>query len=185
VAEEGTSRARRTVRICSGGWVSVTRPELPWRVQMKVASVDGRPQITGLRLEPRPDRPEADAVITSERLRSLPLRQLREAALAALRFDLRALARQLRRVERVGRRWPEEHYRLVADLYRAAIDSGQPPLPVIMKHWSVSRPAASKYVREARRRGFLGYPDRPGVAGAENPESPIAKNRPRTMQEER
>jgi hypothetical protein len=51
----------------------------------------------------------------------------------------------------------------------------KPPLKAIQEHWHVSRPAAAKYVKGSRERGFLGWPERAGFAGYDAPESPFAK----------
>lgn len=160
--------------ILKDGWVEVDLPELGWLVQVRVVHAEGRPHLVGLRLEPRDEALIADVAVTSERLRALPLRQIREAAFAATYLELGEVAKALAKVERVGRQpWPDEHYAQVAEVYRRAVDSGKAPLTVISRHWNVSRPMAAKYVRRARELGLLGYPERPGVAGAGRPTSPI------------
>ncbi len=50
---------------------------------------------------------------------------------------------------------------------------GRSPLKEIAEDWCVSRAMAAKYVRRARELGLLSYPERPGVAGADRPTSPI------------
>src|SRR5216684_518015 len=57
---------------------------------------------------------------------------------------------------------PAEHYRQVAEVYKSAVEHRKPPLKAIQEHWHVSRPAAAKYVKGARERGFLGWPERAG-----------------------
>jgi hypothetical protein len=63
----------------------------------------------------------------------------------------------------------------VAEVYKSAVEHRNPPLTAIQEHCRVSRPAAAKYVKSARQRGFLGWPERAGIAGYDAPESPFAK----------
>lgn len=119
--------------------------------------------------------------ITSARLRRLPLSELRAAAAAHLAGG--DPWTQFKAVERHrGKPLPIEHFRQVADIYRGAVERRQSPLLAIQCAYGVSRPSASKYVRRARKLGFLGYPAKPGVAGADCAESPI---RPRTSMRKR
>ena len=76
-----------------------------------------------------------------------------------------------------GKAWPDEHYRQVAEVYKSAVEHREPPLQAIQEQWHVSRPAAAKYVKGARERGFLGWPERAGLAGYDAPESPFTKYR--------
>src|ERR1700683_1791040 len=112
------------------------------------------------------------AVITAELLRSLPLAEMRAAVAARLAGEdaFGAFGKVAR--ER-GKAWPDEHYRLVAEVYKSAVEHREPPLMAIQKHWHVTRPATAKYVKGARQRGFLGWPERAGVAGYEAAQSPF------------
>ncbi len=159
-----------------GEWVGVAFDGLPWGMTVQLGAVGGVPAIVGLKItatnmvidesEESPrlawDGTGLDPTITSDLLRQLPLRQLREMAVGktATPFLL----------ERPPGGWGEDHYRAVAEVYRSA---PQAPLKVIRERWGVSRAAASKWVREARERGLLGYPARRGVAGASEPTSPV------------
>jgi len=158
-------------------WVRFESPDMPWTVDLWVAKVDGVPRILGLRMKGREDVRVADRVITTKELGRLPLSRLSKAALQLQAFDLRALSRSLRQVERnPDGSWPEPHYHLVAQIYRAALERHRPPLPAIQQHWGhLSRAAAAKWVKRARELGLLGYPDRRGVAGTEQATSPVAK----------
>ena len=78
---------------------------------------------------------------------------------------------------RRGNRLPPQHFEEVAQVYRRALELGKSPLRAVEQAFHVSRPGASKYVRQARERGLLGYPSGPGVAGANPPASPIRKRR--------
>jgi hypothetical protein len=173
------------------GWAAMRVGSLPWDVFVKLTYVDGAPQITSLCLEPRGTKPwtakdgtqmstmpPQDAVVTVERLRKLPLRLM--AQLAAEVFGGDASDESLQAVfdaHRVewpqGRQRPPEHYEAVARVYEASLNAGRPPVKAVAEHWVVGRAMASRYVKEARVRGLLGYPARPGVAGTGQQKSPI------------
>lgn len=176
-------------------------------VDVALAWVDGTPQIVGLRLDPDPrlyteeeaellalpgeERRQAwvdqylaaghSPVVSSDRLRRLPLAALRMAACGywvQRSGDHRTSAWEefaLASGNRPGKRLPTDHYQRVADVYKSALRSGEPPLRAVEQAFHVSRPAASQYVKKARLRGLLGYPTRPGVPGADAPTSPIRK----------
>jgi len=169
----------------AGGWVGIAVPDLPWRVELLVELVDGWPEVIGLKLEPDLDaegRLRApwrirDIVINTTSLRRLPLRRLRKAAFELRRMRLReALAATQPALRRPGQPLTAGHLDEVADIYRAAVDCGEPPLPAIARRWRVKRPTASRWVRAARDHGLLGWPERRGVAGAEAPTSPIDRH---------
>jgi len=177
------------------GWVSLALHGFPWDIAVKVTEVDGIPELTALRLEPRTAHfgyPDADgtrvpigavdatdAVVTSERLRSLPLRLIANVAAAVLAGGEPEKIAAVFESERVnwpqGRPRPDEHYKEVANVYRAALAWRQPPVKAIEERWVVGRAMASRYVAEARKRGYLDYPSRPGVAGTGSAESPVKK----------
>jgi hypothetical protein len=182
------------------GWFGFRIRGIGW-VEVAMAKVDGLPEIVGLRMDVRPmfvDESElyvldmtaeqqrqwaidnaphgaaSAAVITAERLRLLPLAEMRAAVAAALACDdvFAAFGKVAR--ER-GKAWPDDHYRQVAEVYKSAVKHRKPPLKTIQEHWHVTRPAAAKYVRGARERGFLGWPERAGIAGYDATESPFTK----------
>ena len=176
------------------GWIDFKVPDVGW-VGVLLADIEGQPEIVGLRLDtfgpnyapdglksPAEHREvlglalgaRADAIITTARLRSLPLADLRAAAAEHLAGRdpyrmLRAVARQR------GKALPNEHFQQVADVYRAAVDRRQAPLVAIQARWQVSRAGAAKYVARARELGYLGYPARPGIAGASAEQSPMKR----------
>jgi len=180
------------------GWVHMRA--FPWDISVKVTDVDGIPEITSLRLEPAPpawalglggpgirDRVDAaDAVVSSDRLRRLPLRLIANIAAQAQMAtqdtvdEVAAEVMAVLEADRVdwpqGRRRPDEHYQEVADAYRSALAKRQPPVKTIQDRWVVGRAMASRYVAEARKRGYLDYPSRAGVAGTGSAESPVKKN---------
>ena len=182
------------------GWYGFGLRGIGW-VEVAMAKVDGLPEIVGLRMDVRPmwvtedERYVLDmtdeqqrqwaidnaphgaasaAVITAERLRSLPLAEMRAAVAARLAGDDAFGAFEKVARER-GKAWPDEHYRQVAEVYKSAVEHREPPLKAIQEHWHVSRPGAAKYVKGARERGFLGWPGRAGIAGYDATESPFTK----------
>lgn len=52
----------------------------------------------------------------------------------------------------------------VAKSYRKAHELGQPPTETVAREFNVSRPTASRWIRQCRERGLLG-PAKPGAAG--------------------
>jgi hypothetical protein len=183
------------------GWYGFMLRGIGW-VDVAMAKVDGLPEIVGLRMDVRQawvTKEERDllagmtadeerqwfidnashvlaarAVITAERLRSLPLAEMRAAVAARLAGDdmFGAFGKVAR--ER-GKALPDEHYRQVAEVYKSAVEHRQSPLKAIKEQWQVSRPAAAKYVRGSRERGFLGWPERAGIAGYDATDSPFSK----------
>jgi hypothetical protein len=184
----------------AGGWYGFGIRGIGW-VEVAMAKVGGLPEIVGLRMDVRPMFVEESelyvfdmttdeqrqwaidnatpgwtsaAVITAERLRALPLAEMRAAVAARLAGDdvFGAFGKVAR--ER-GKALPDEHYRQVAGVYKSAVEHREPPLKAIQEHWHVSRPAAAKYVKGARERRFLGWPERAGIAGYDATESPFTK----------
>jgi len=176
-----------------GGWIGLILPDVGW-VEVALATVQGQPEIVGLRIDARNlfvreedkyvlDLPQEQqrqwaidnahqedaprAVITAERLRRLPLAEMRAAAAAHLAGD-DAFAAFEKVSRQRGKAWSDDHYRQVAEVYKAAVDRRQSPLKAIESHWNVSRAGASKYVKRARELGFLGWPERRGVPGYES-----------------
>jgi len=184
------------------GWYGFLLRGIGW-VEVAMAKVDGLPEIVGLRMDVRPMWVTEDelhlldtmthdkqrqwaidnappgaasgAVITAERLRSLPLAEMRAAVAARLAGNdaFGAFGKVAR--ER-GKAWPDEHYRQVAEVYKSAVEHREPPLKAIQEHWHVTRPAAAKYVKGARDRGLLGWPERAGIAGYDATQSPFTSD---------
>jgi hypothetical protein len=183
-----------------GGWYGFAFPGLGW-VEVAVAEIDGLTEIVGLRMDVKPkfmgeaerhvlDMPDQqqrqwaidtappgrapEAVITAERLRTLPLAELR-AAVAARVVGGDAFGAFEKVARERGKALPDEHFRQVATIYESAVKRREPPLKAIQEYWHVSRPAAAKYVKRARELGFLGWPERVGVAGYDAPRSPFSE----------
>lgn len=184
-------------------WLGFHLSGFGW-IEVAVAEIDGAPEIVGLRIDvdprlygaedrqvaglPAPDRRRwaldqraahgsSARGLNSAVLRRLPMEALRRAAAAyvagASPWD--EFGRES--ANRRGNRLPARHFEEVAQVYRRALELGKPPLRAVEHAFHVSRPGASKYVRQARERGLLGYPSGPGVAGANVPTSPIRKRR--------
>jgi hypothetical protein len=169
------------------GFVNVGFRDLPWGIYVRVAEVGGVPQLVSLRIEAgvtvSEDREHLvyegndDPTITADLLRRLPLRQLRDAAVREA-YNPGSDWLEPFKVKRVpGQAWLDEHYQEVANVYLSA---GAAPLKTIAERWGVSRQAASKWVAEARRRKYLKYPSRPGVAGASRTRSPVKRKQSQT-----
>ena len=157
---------------------------------MRVTEVDGVPELTSLRIELGKElrfqdesghlvhvaavEPSADTIITTDRLRRLPLALLARQAAAIAAGDEDEAVRghdATRDSWPQGRRRPDSHYEEVAEVYRRALRAKLPPTKAVQDRWKVGRAMASKYVKEARERGLLGDPSRPGVAGDKPPAS--------------
>jgi hypothetical protein len=159
------------------------RPPLAWRdiedwgypgVSVRIDDVGGRPRIVGVQVE----RPGG---VTADDLRSLPVHRL-EARLDERYLSLRAqldpsdlkpgevqsvtigqqpTRRQLHIPARLfmpehgGRRYPDEFYRKVAELYSWCVVTGVAPAPAIAA--ANKKPVATvhRWISEARRRGVL------------------------------
>jgi hypothetical protein len=161
----------------TSGLVSVSLSEFPWDIRVRVENIDGVPHLTGLHLDwegpiaaqrgrPWP-APPAAAIVTSDRLRRLPLRTLVDLAAAVEAGNIDTAVTALNKHADTwpqGRARPDEHFEEVAAVYRAAIQNRRPPLKDIQTRWKISRAMASKYVRRARQLGYLGAA-KTGVAG--------------------
>lgn len=144
-------------------------PELPvvWRLEMAVRY--GRAVCLAVAAVPRDPTEGIDAPELSVPLQDL-IDEVTTSALTApedLQFSFRPAAswRDLhgavahRRVED-----NDDYLRTLADVYRAAVEQGEPSVIAVQKRFGLSRSTAGRHVAIARRRGFLG-PTRMGVAG--------------------
>jgi hypothetical protein len=156
---------------------------------------DGNGRAIAIEVRPR------SGGVTSENLRHLPITRLTRQAVAgaAQRVEpgkvgghrlleamltrgrsqaesdaafYRAYTKDARR-PRSGSPLTDDNLRSVADLYRAAIERGDPPTQTVSDEMHVARSTAARWVAEARKRRFLGPAIR-GRAG-EQSESPGAK----------
>lgn len=72
------------------------------------------------------------------------------------------------RAPRAQGRVTDETLREVADVYRRSHGKREPPTQAVMTEWRVSRTTASRWIRRARARGYLGAA-RPRFAGEYDP----------------
>lgn len=144
---------RATVTRHDDGMVRVDDPECPMVVTLRVDTGAGsRARLVSLAVDARgPHR------ITAKSLSRLPLPQL--VHLAALHqacsHPNEAHWRSLVRPKPFGERdWPPEHWGLVLDVYRWAIQSGRPGggFQAVADLWCVARrPTAYRWVAHARQ----------------------------------
>ncbi len=57
-------------------------------------------------------------------------------------------------------KYGDEHYRQVAKVYEQAASAGKAPTPPVTREWHCSTSTAERWIRQARRRGFLGETNR-------------------------
>jgi hypothetical protein len=150
----------------------------PWAVSLSWREDGGSVVCTGLSLELLPE--QTPQPLTATLMRALPVAHIISAALEE-RFDeaggrfaeaydsgedidvdprwvdsARASAKPWRD-HRSGRpvELGESHYGEVAQIYSSALAAGRSPLIAIERHWTVSRPTASRWIAAARSAGLL------------------------------
>jgi hypothetical protein len=150
---------------------------LPYALDLVVVVEDGAPRCEELRAS----RLEGGPPVTAEGLRRVPVASIvRDAAArAALRVERQRRGakltpigendedfyRALRKTKARGRtRLTDDELEEVATIYRAAHARGEAPTETVREVLRTSRASASRWIREARDRGFLG-PAQPRRAG--------------------
>jgi hypothetical protein len=142
------------------GWTEVEVADVPWRVAVRTAVIEGRTRLIGLHLEPSDDaEPQHLMAISSEALRTFPVRAVLRAAQDAR--GERGEPEWTELVRRRGKTHDPRHYEFVASAYDMAMEEGESPSAFIGGLWEVSRSTANVWIREARVRGLL---DRSEVA---------------------
>jgi hypothetical protein len=139
--------------------VSMMTEGLELRLYFEDLSAEG--PVLELRLLPNTE--ELEPKVLRRLIPTAPL--YAQYARAAVRFDredVRGAIQALRQVGRPGRGLNDKFYRVVAHQYDALIDEEEPhPVKALgeMNHVSIS--AASRWITEARRRGYVrsGGPD--------------------------
>ena len=171
------------------GWVGAVFPKSGIEIGVLVEAVDGRPEITSLRICPvKPQRlppgvkPTYDIprkrALRSDDIRRLPLRQLRDMWLLQANGTPDGTAEGLfepfkRDARRGPQPVPQELLQSVAIAYAECVEKGLPVLATLGERFHVSRAGATKYVRKARDAGYLEWPTRKGIAGVGGTESPF------------
>ncbi len=90
---------------------------------------------------------------------------------------MQAIARALRQAEPLTRNRNQvtrNHLEAVAEVYRLAIDDGDPPKKAVSAAFHVSISTAGRWVQRARREGFLG-PTQPGRKGEIDLPEPVSE----------
>jgi hypothetical protein len=165
--------------------VAIREESLPeWVVVLwfvvELSAFSGRPEgwyCTGFELRPGdPDRPAprgsrfalaSPPQLGADALRHVERNFVRYVAVArsVLEWDAEDAAARLGRLRRRGRvGMTDEFYGHVAEQYRALVARGERPTTGLARAQGVGRSTASRWVREARKRGFLG-PAMPRRAG--------------------
>lgn len=136
----------------------------PWRVAVIWRGTRwDRPVPTSITLTAlKPEHDGERGEVTSTLLRQVPVGRL----LAEMRPQP-AEPNEVPEAQRTGRR-PEhgpEHYRTVAEIYRAALAAGNAPVQAVAEHFNASPQTARRWVHLARNRHSLLPPVRRGQAG--------------------
>ncbi|MEX2556342.1 MAG: hypothetical protein WEB06_11990 [Actinomycetota bacterium] len=136
-------------------------------LSVRTERIDGRVTVVGVRLE-RPDG------LRGEDLRKLPT-WVKRAELAwnwpervvtqkSDSWETVPTKRELRLPSTPGHRKPDDFYVTVGGLYRRLVANGVRPAPALAEANRVPETTVHRWIREARRRGFLA-PGRKGRAG--------------------
>jgi hypothetical protein len=135
----------------------------PWRVTVSWRGTkQDRPVPTSITLTAAGTGDERGEV-TSTLLRQVPVGRL----LAEMRPQPAEPAEQAPEVKRTGRppKFGPEHYRVVAEIYRAALAAGSSPVQSVAEHFDASPQTARRWVHLARNRHGLLPAVRRGQAG--------------------
>ncbi|APE33180.1 hypothetical protein BOX37_03480 [Nocardia mangyaensis] len=143
----------------------------PWVYAVHGRLVGGNPMITQLTITPRdPGNPQP---INQTNLRKMPFSLVFDRVKRTLRAEGTLRVSQLRgdmrtQIAKIGRSRSGEHYIQVAWTYLEAEAAGRPPRQAIAEHWDVSPVTASRWLSEARKRGYLepysaGVPRKPVI----------------------
>ncbi|MBB5911269.1 hypothetical protein BJY24_000136 [Nocardia transvalensis] len=130
----------------------------PWKYAAEGRLVNGVPMITELLVSQRD--PSVPVAITQTGLRRVQLRLILNRVKRALKTEWGNRVSQLlgdarTQTPKSGRSWHAEHYMQVAWWYIKAEADGVAARKAIAEHWGVSRITASRWLSEARKRGYL------------------------------
>ncbi|MFD5673686.1 hypothetical protein [Streptomyces sp. NPDC127040] len=131
-----------------GLWRAWSSDKAPFRrsVAQFTEGKDGRLVMSGLLI--------LDDAITTDRLKSVPVRALENSWNLTRNADAREEIRALPKLSREGRT-PEEFADLVAQHYKAWAAIAPHPVSAMAADAQVKAPTVHGWVREARLRGFL------------------------------
>ena len=142
---------------------------IPYSIRIRVASSQGRLICTGIHLGDNWETGGEEVEITTRSLRELRLDEIltqlnrQQDSFQVIGMSGVIGRGSVTRPHRPGRRGHgDEHYQEVARVYREA--AGRKPIQHLVEHFIVEESTARRWVREARKRGFLGAAI-PGKAG--------------------
>jgi hypothetical protein len=171
--------------------------EGPWLVRLGWREVGGRKECVGMVLaqkEPAYGDPYPPApILTATKVRAVPVGDFIDRGRRMLAGSAETVAgldeaegqpEDAKRVREYGRRFEgkaggrprlygEEHYRHVARVYSDAWRGGEPPTQAVERHPDfepISHSTAARWVRECRKRGFLGETEKRVAGGVLPPE---------------
>ncbi|MFE1591695.1 hypothetical protein [Nocardia sp. NPDC058705] len=130
----------------------------PWKYTAEGRLLNGTPMITELLVQQRdPSRPTA---ITQTLLRRVQIVLIFDRIKRALHANWSDRVSQLlgdarTQMPKAGRSWHAEHFIQVAWAYTEAEQHGRSPRKAIADKWNVSLVTASRWLSEARKRGYL------------------------------
>jgi hypothetical protein len=142
------------------GWFELDLPGWPGhKISAFCINIDGRPRVIGLKVEPIDgDGPVGDWVVTSERLRKIPIKDVAYSCIG-LDFDevmaamdnLRAIAEPDVTGDPRRKATVEE----VAAIYEYAQQIDVPPRKEIMSRLHISSRTMDRYIKEGRDMGLI------------------------------
>lgn len=133
-------------------------------ISVTTALVNGEPRVIGLVIEPKSDVDFRDQVLTSNRLRTLPVTALAASAHAVLAPEgplvylgpgLVDLLKDLARQDPKPPGRASTTVERVADVYSNARQQGLAPRKSVCEALNISPRTADRYISEARRSGLL------------------------------
>lgn len=171
------------------GWVRLISDPPRVDLEVKVATIGGRPELVGLRLDvPSTERglfhdprtgltslaPTTTTAMLAEEgyggpvaitkilLRDLPLKAIKVAALSVnpYLFEPHPVAATRGRGPAP---LPDSRFQQVAAIYKTAVDHAESPIRAIQNAYGLSWSGARRYAQVAEDRGFLGRPTRRGM----------------------
>lgn len=128
-------------------------------IKVQTRQVGAERRLVGLALEPNTDAPVEALVLTSSRLRTLPLTTLLEQNRALTSLDLHGWAKAAKKTAAKAKDRPRggtlAHAQAVAEVYQAASLAGQSPRDAVAEAFDIPAYTADRRIREAREMGVL------------------------------
>jgi hypothetical protein len=133
-------------------------PPGPFKYPARVRPSPRGPLVEAVTVSVKPDaRQNENVVLDRKVLAAVPLAELLRGAQHALGWDLESWGNAIKRwpPPPKGQPYPDEHYRQVAEAYRAAVAVGQSPRPFICRTWGFSEATVSRWISTARQKNLL------------------------------